>query len=166
MRKIYKEVKSICGGTFVYQVCVPSSKRDEKVLKTKYANMDSYDTIQLAKCSEAQKKLIVAAFILHYLDSEVLFLEDGGFTTPTDFRVVIDIEYDDVYIETDDAGWLVGLDRTPSNETFFLADYIDRPRKLRRVLEQQYSYDERRRWKEIIKYYRDWVKQSDSIVIK
>ena len=165
MKKIYKEVKSICGGTFVYQVCVPSSKRDGKVLKTKYSHMDNYGVIQLGKCNEREKKLIVAAFVLHHLDGEVLYLEDGGFTTPTDFRVVIDVEYDDVYIETDDAGWF-GLDRTPSNESTFLAEYINRPRKLKRVLEQQYSYDERRRWKEIIKYYRDWVKQPDSIVIK
>lgn len=158
MKKVYKEVKSgdTCG---VYQVCVPSSKRDKKVLKTKYSNMDSYDTIQLEKCNEHEKSLIITAFILHYLDSEVLFLEDEGFTTPTKFTLNID-EYGDVYIETDN--WSVGLDRTPSNESFFLADYINRPRKLKRVLDQQYSDDERRRWKEIIRYYRHWVKQPDA----
>ena len=165
MRKIYKEVKSICGGTFVYQMFSPSSKRDEKVLKIKYSNMDSYDTIRISHCNEREKSLIIRAFVLHHLDGEVMFLENGEFTTPTKFKVVIDVEYDDVYIETDDAGWLVGLDRTPSNETFFLADYINRPRKLRRVLEQ-YPYDERRRWKKIIEYYRNWAKQPDSIVIK
>lgn len=164
MKRIYKEVQSNYGGNvWMCPVMVPSSKRDKKVIKTKYSNMDSYGTIQLSACNEREKKLIVAAFVLHYLDSEVLFAEDGSFTTPTDFRVDIN-EYGDVYIKTKD--WFVGLDRTPSNETFFLADYINRPRKLKRVLEEQYSYDERRRWKEIIQYYRKWANSPDAIVIE
>ena len=155
MKKVFKEIKSNYGGHFwTCPIFVPSSKRDKKVLKIKYSKMDSYDTIQLEKCNEREKSLVISAFVLHYLDSEVLFLEDGGFTTPTDFRVEID-EYGDVYIKTKD--WFVGLDRTPSNECFFLADYINRPRKLKRVLEQ-YPFDERRRWKKIIQYYRDWAK--------
>ena len=125
--------------------------------------MDTYGTIHIGNCNEHEKRLIVTSFILHYLDSEVLFLENGSFTTPTNF--VLNIDKDgDVYIETDN--WSVGLERTPSNECFFLADYINRPRKLKRVLEEQYSYDERRRWKEIIQYYRNWVKQPDAIVIE
>lgn len=164
MKKIYKEVKSNYGGKlWMCPVFVPSSSRDKKVIKMKYSNMDSYDTIQLSNCNEREKKLIIRAFILHYLDSEVLFLENGSFTTPTNFTLNIDKD-NDVYIETDE--WSVGLERTPSNESFFLADYLDRPRKLKRVLEQQYSYDERRRWKEIIQYYRNWVKQPDVIVIE
>lgn len=164
MKKIYKETKSNYGGhLWMCPIFVPSSKRDKKTITTKYSNMDGYGTIQLRDCNEYEKKLIVRAFILHYLDSEVLFLENGSFTTPTNF--VLNIDKDgDVYIETDN--WSVGLERTPSNECFFLADYINRPRKLRRVLDQQYSDDERRRWKEIIRYYRHWVKQSDAIVIE
>ena len=152
MKKVFKEVQSNYGGhLWICPVFAPSSKRDEKVLKIKYNNMDSYGTIHINNCNEQEKKLIITAFVFHYLDSETLFLEDGSFTTPTDF--VLNINDDDVYIETDN--WSVGLERTPSNECFFLADYINRPRKLKRVLEQ-YPYDERRRWKKIIQYYREW----------
>ena len=146
----------------MYQVFAPSSKRDKKILKIKYGNMDSYGVIHIGSCNEHEKKLITRAFILHYLSSEMQFLRDWSFIPLTKF--VVNIDDGDVYIKTD--LWMVGLERTPSDEAFFLADYINRPRKLKRVLEQQYSYDERRRWKEIIKYYRDWVKQPDSIVIK
>lgn len=152
MKKVYKQVKSNYGGQFwTCPVFVPSSAKDEKIIKIKYSSMDSYGTIRISNCNKREKKLIAIAFILHYLDSEVLALEDGSFTTPTNFILNI---ADDVYIETDN--WSVGLKRTPSNECFFLADYINRPRKLKRVLEEEYSYDERRRWKEIIRYYREW----------
>lgn len=165
MRKVYKQVKSNYGGHFwTCPVMVPSSKRDKKILKIKYSNMDTYGTTNISKCNECEKSLIITAFVLHHLDGEVLFAKDGSFTTPAKFTLTIDVEYDDAYIETDE-GWLMGVDRTPSNEAFFMADYINRPRKLKRVLEQ-YSYDERRRWKEIIRYYRKWANSPDAIVIK
>ena len=163
MKKVYKQVKSNYGGQFwTCPVMVPSSKRDRQVLKIKYGNMDSYGVIRITNCNEREKKLITRAFVIHYLDSEMCFLGDGSFIPLTKF--VVNIDDDNVYIETD--RWMVGLERTPSNEAFFLADYINRPRKLKRVLDQQYSDDERRRWKEIIKYYRKWANRPDSIVIK
>lgn len=163
MKKVYKQVKSNYGGHFwMCPVFVPSSAKDEKVLKTKYANMDSYGVIRIGSCNEHERKLITRAFVLHYLDSEMHFLGDGSFIPLAKF--VVNIDDGDVYIKTD--LWTVGLERTPSNESFFLADYINRPRKLKRVLEEQYSYDERRRWKEIIRYYREWAKRPDAIVIE
>ena len=163
MKKIFKEAKSnYGGGHWMCPVMVPSSKRDKKILKIKYGNMDSYGVIRISNCNEHEKKLITRAFVLHYLDSEMCFLGDGSFIPLAKF--VVNIDDGDVYIKTD--LWTVGLERTPSNESFFLADYINRPRKLKRVLEQQYSYDERRRWKEIIKYYRKWANRPDSIVIE
>ena len=161
MKKVYKKVENY-GEVWMRPVFAPSSAKDEKIIKVKYDNMDTYGIIRIGSCNKHEKKLITTAFILHYLSSEMHFLRDWSFIPLTKF--VVNIDDGDVYIKTD--LWTVGLERTPSDEAFFLADYINRPRKLKRVLEQQYSYDERRRWKEIIKYYRKWANRPDSIVIK
>lgn len=116
MKKMIKEVKSNYGGQFwTCPVMVPSSKRDKKILKIKYSNMDNYGVIRIRSCNEHEKKLITTAFILHYLSSEMTFLGDWSFIPLAKF--IVNIDDGDVYIKTN--MWTVGLERTPSDEAFF-----------------------------------------------
>ena len=44
MKKVFKEVENVLG---LLPVFAPSSKRDGKIMKIKYNNMDSYGTIRM-----------------------------------------------------------------------------------------------------------------------
>ena len=115
-------------------VAIPTSRRERKMMAIKYRHQNEYGELDIPKYSLKENSIITSAMILFFfnrsscpIEKIILSKHDG---------MITDIELQYRYGEIDgDIDW-INQNSMPSNEAFLMAGFLDRPRKLRQILQR------------------------------